>query len=313
MHRLLSQDYRQVLPARVQVRLLHRYRRTHLMILRRVQQQHEVTIQVFQHRETGRENLQKTKNTNKNGDIIPASGNRLRDLPEWLEEFTENLEDKEVPASRDTPANTSQDSDTELPSTVLSTKNCTYTHFPKDRNCEICKRTKIPRAPCRKRTDAVPPAENFEDMKTADQKVASEGCESRNSHRYAVVVQDLAIQSYPCETKTSQETERSLRKFLEPSEKRKVLDTDNSLEFCISCEELSWNHFTSTLHRSETNGITERAVRRIKEGTSALLLQSGLDEKWSADYKECYCYLRNVQDLLADGKTAYERLSGEPF
>ena len=46
--------------------------------------------------------------------------------------------------------------------------------------------------------------------------------ESRNNHRYAVVVQDLAtqwIQSYLCETKTSQETERSLRKFLEPSEK----------------------------------------------------------------------------------------------
>ena len=38
-------------------------------------------------------------------------------------------------------------------------------------------------------------------------------------------------QSYPCKTKTSQETERSLRKFLEPSEKPKVIYTDNSLEF----------------------------------------------------------------------------------
>ena len=28
---------------------------------------------------------------------------------------------------------------------------------------------------------------------------------------------------------------------------------------------------------------------------------------------ECYCYLRNVQDLLADGKTPYERRFGEPF
>ena len=28
---------------------------------------------------------------------------------------------------------------------------------------------------------------------------------------------------------------------------------------------------------------------------------------------ECYCYLRNVQDLVADGKTPYERRFGESF
>ena len=28
---------------------------------------------------------------------------------------------------------------------------------------------------------------------------------------------------------------------------------------------------------------------------------------------ECYCYLRDVQDLFADGKTHYERRFGEPF
>ena len=32
--------------------------------------------------------------------------------------------------------------------------------------------------------------------------------------------------------------------------------------------------------RSETNGIAERAVRRVKEGTSAVLLQSALNENW---------------------------------
>ena len=28
---------------------------------------------------------------------------------------------------------------------------------------------------------------------------------------------------------------------------------------------------------------------------------------------ECYCYLRNIQDLLSDGKTSYERRFGMPF
>ena len=92
-------------------------------------------------------------------------------------------------------------------------------------------------------------------------------------------------------TKTSQETQRSLQKFLEPTRKPKVICTDNSPEFGKACEDLSWNRCTSTPHRSETDGIAERAVRRIKEGTSAVLLQSGLDEKWWADSMECYCHL----------------------
>ena len=121
------------------------------------------------------------------------------------------------------------------------------------------------------------------------------------------------IQAYPCKTKTSQETQRSLQKFLEPDRNPKVIYTDNSLEFGKACEDLSWNHCTSTPHRSETNGIAERAVRRVKEGTSAVLLQSGLNESWWADSMECYTYLRNVTDLLSDGKTPYERRFGQPF
>ena len=155
------------------------------------------------------------------------------------------------------------------------------------------------------------------DLITAYHKVLSESCESRNNHRYAIVVQDLAtqwIQSYPCKTKTSQETQRILQKFLEPDRKSKShLHCDNSLEFGRACEDLSWNHCTSTPQRSETNGIAERAVRRVKEGTSAVLLQACLNESWWADSMECYTYLRNVTDLLSDGKTPYERRFGQPF
>ena len=51
----------------------------------------------------------------------------------------------------------------------------------------------------------------------------------------------------------------------------------------------------------------------MKEGTSAVLLQSGLGNEWWADSMECYCYLRNIQDLLSDGKkTPDERRFGRP-
>ena len=51
----------------------------------------------------------------------------------------------------------------------------------------------------------------------------------------------------------------------------------------------------------------------VQEGTSAVLLQLGLNASWWAHSMECYTYLRNVTDLLSDGKTPYGRRFGQPF
>ena len=208
-------------------------------------------------------------------------------------------------AHRDAPASSSRESASEPWGKVVLGKHSIETHVPKDRNFDICMRTKITRVPRRKRTGAaIPRAEFFGDLITADHKVLSEGCELRNNPRCAVVVQDLAtqwIQSYPCKTKTFQETEKSWQKFFEPTWKPKVVYTDNSLEFGKACEDLSWNHCTSKPHRSETNGFGERAVRRIKEGTSAALLQSGLDEKWWAAAIR-WAKQRTSNSVLFDGR-----------
>ena len=150
--------------------------------------------------------------------------------------------DDELPVHGDSHASSSHEASSEpiFKRSEDLGKHSVKTHFPKDRNCE---RTKITRAPCRRRIGGVVPrADFFGDSITADHKVLSEGCESRNNHRYAVVVQDLAtqwIQAYPCKTKTSQETQRSLQKFLEPDRNPKVIYTDNSLEFGKACEDLS--------------------------------------------------------------------------
>ena len=144
------------------------------------------------------------------------------EIPEWLQEFGEILVDDEIPLQGGSHASSSHEASLE-PTTKRREdlgKHNVHTHFPKDRNCDICKRTKITTAPCRRRNgEAVPRAVNFGDMITADHKVLSDNCESRNNHRYAVVVQDLAtqwIQAYPCKNKTSQETQRSLQKFWNP-------------------------------------------------------------------------------------------------
>ena len=106
-------------------------------------------------------------------------GNSSHDLPAWLQEFRHNLVDESVP---------------EQPrAKVVSGKHSIFCHFPKDRNCDICVRTKITRASCSKRTGTGRAQSGiFDDLITADHKVLSDECES--------VVQDLAtqwIQSYP--------------------------------------------------------------------------------------------------------------------
>ena len=154
----------------------------------------------------------KIPKTNKKETTIER-GNPCDDseIPEWLQEFREILVDDEIPLQGGSHASSSHEASLE-PTTMRREdlgKHNVFSHFPKDRNCEICKRTKITRVPCRRRNgEAVPRAINFGDLITADHKVLSDNCESRNNHRYAVVVQDLAtqwIQAYPCKNKTSQE------------------------------------------------------------------------------------------------------------
>ena len=56
--------------------------------------------------------------------------------------------------------------------------------------------------------------------------------------------------------------------------------------------------------------MIERSVRTVKEGTSATLIQSGLDDAWWPQAMACYCFLKTVVDILNDDKTAFERRFG---
>ena len=86
------------------------------------------------------------------------------EIPEWLQEFRENLVDDEIPLQGGSHASSSHEASLEpiVKRREDLGKHNVHTHFPKDRNCEICKRTKITRAPCRRRNgEAVPGAANF--------------------------------------------------------------------------------------------------------------------------------------------------------
>ena len=113
-----------------------------------------------------------TGNTPKNEDDEELRSELLLQVPEWLQDFQENLVDKNVQPHQYSPS-----SSRELPMEPRakmvpgSGKHGIKTYFPKDPNCDICLRTEIARASCRRRTGTVVlRAENFGDLMTADHK-----------------------------------------------------------------------------------------------------------------------------------------------
>ena len=72
---------------------------------------------------------------------ITSRYGETRIIPEWLQEFRENLVDDRVPERRDSHASSSHELSLEPTRSADLGKHSVYTHFPKDRNCEICQRT----------------------------------------------------------------------------------------------------------------------------------------------------------------------------
>ena len=107
-----------------------------------------------------------TENKNQNDEREEAQSNLSHELPGWLQECREILVDESSPTEpQRNPAPKDRDtaSFSELPMESRakvepgSGKHSVHTHFPKDRNCDICLRTKITRASCRRRAGTVVP------------------------------------------------------------------------------------------------------------------------------------------------------------
>ena len=75
-------------------------------------------------------------------------------------EFKHGLDDACVPEHRDA-SSSSRELPFEPRAKVVPRKHNIFTHFPKDWNCDICLRTKITWASCRRRTGTVVPRAHF--------------------------------------------------------------------------------------------------------------------------------------------------------
>ena len=190
------------------------------------------------------------------------------------------------------------------------TEHNVFTHYPKDPNCDVCRSCKTTRAHCRSHASRVkengaPEPVKFADAITADTAILNEDNSSRDHDMVANIIQDKAtqwLQAYPAESKSAENCKIAFQRFVGPGIEAKNTYTDNSKELAKALKDLGWPQDTSTSHRPETNGQVERAVRRVKEGTSCTLYQSGWKDVWWSFAMYCYCFLRNVVDVLKSGK-----------
>jgi DNA (cytosine-5)-methyltransferase 1 len=208
---------------------------------------------------------------------------------------------------------------------VMSKTSCThniFTHFPKDPDCDICKENKPMKAPSRSKDerecDALPEPVVFGDSGTLDHKIINEDDKSKSEDRAVCVILDRAtywLQAYADKHKSAEATIKALQQFYGPQIQQvcKHLYSDNSKEIKAACKHLLLSHDTSISHVPQSNGIAENAVKRVKEGTACTLTQSGFCDAWWNLAMYCFCFLKNVVDILWNNKTAYANRFGQEF
>ena len=106
------------------------------------------------------------------------------------------------------------------------------------------------------------------------------------------------LEGHPTQAKSTEKIIISVQRFLGPGVKASHAYSDNAKEIIKAMEDMGIVHDTSTPHRSETNGVIERAGRRVKEGTSACLVQSGLNEEWWDSAMYCYFFLKKYRGFF---------------
>ena len=142
------------------------------MILLHVQQPHEVGVRAVDLWVTSCKIPQKPKQ--KSNDVIDrVRRSPLRDLPQWCEEFSDNLPDEEASASNAAPARISRDPLHQEPSIKTGIREARPFHLLTFRNPKFrsTQENQDHKGSCRKRTgNQVLKAEKFGDLIRRDHK-----------------------------------------------------------------------------------------------------------------------------------------------
>lgn len=140
--------------------------------------------------------------------------------------------------------------------------------------------------------------------------------------RYFMIVVDDFSKNYHVELLRNKSGAVGLLKLLvrrwetQLGKRVKVIRSDNGGEFdngdmAAFCTERGIRQQMTTARTPEQNGAAERAVRTTKEGIRALLIESGLEDKYWGAAARNFIYVRNRTKTPGGGdKTAHEMFTG---
>ena len=145
------------------------------------------------------------------------------------------------------------------------------THHPKNPFCKCCTYGKATSSRLR-RHDPAAKAEwsKFGDLVTADHMVlGANDIKGLHGEKNAVLVRDTFtrwMDFFPVYSKSANETVAS---FIEFQGRSKITGfySDNSSELHAAAISMKWIHESSVPHRPATNGVVERAMRSVVDGT----------------------------------------------
>lgn len=120
-----------------------------------------------------------------------------------------------------------------------------------------------------------------------------------------MVIQDRFtkwLDNYPSIGKTGKEIHAAFQDFVSSGDVVEEIYSDGSGELESAAKKINWRHNQATPNRPQTNGVAERAVRRVLDGTRTYLFESGLSHDWWREASRFYCFLRNIHDLVGEDK-----------
>ena len=118
----------------------------------------------------------------------------------------------------------------------------------------------------------------------------------------------------PSPNRTTEAIVHSLQQMIGRKNHCELLYFDNANEYIAAARFLQIKFNTRTANRPQSNGVAERAVRRVLEGARTLLHKAGLPHCYWPEACQAYTALRNFHDeIRKTNMTAHEHRLGTRF